>query len=55
MLSMRQRLWPLDRLAIAILLYAIWIPFIAMLVVYVNDNEDSNTTSEVQNRRRRAG
>ena len=45
---MRQRLWPRDRLAIAILLYAIWIPFIAMLVVYVNDNEDSNTTSEVR-------
>ncbi len=45
---MRQRLWPRDRLAIAILLYAIWIPFIVMLVVYVNDNEDSNTTSEVR-------
>ncbi|MCY3570124.1 MAG: hypothetical protein OXH19_02135 [Chloroflexi bacterium] len=45
---MRQRLWPRDRLAIAILLYAIWIPFIAMLVVYVNDNEDSNTASEVR-------
>ncbi|MXV81431.1 MAG: hypothetical protein F4007_12375 [Chloroflexi bacterium] len=47
---MRRWLWPRDRLAIAILLYAIWIPFIAMLVVYVNDNdnEDSNTTSEVR-------
>jgi len=48
MLSMRQRLWPRDRLAIAILLYAIWIPFIVMLVFYVNDNEDSNMTSEVR-------
>lgn len=45
---MRRWLWPRDRLAIAVLLYAIWIPFIVMLVVYVNDNEDSNTSSEVR-------
>ena len=48
MQTLSNRLWPRDRLAIAILLYAIWIPFIVMLVVYVNDNEDSNTTSEVR-------
>ena len=45
---MRRWLWPRDRLAIAVLLYAIWIPFIVMLAVYVNDNEDSNTSSEVR-------
>ena len=43
MTVLRRRLWPFDRLAIAVLLYAIWIPFIVVLVIYVADNEDSNT------------
>ena len=32
MTALRRRLWPRDRLAIALLLYAIWIPLIVMLV-----------------------
>ncbi len=48
MTTLRQRLWPRDRLAIAILLYAIWIPFIVVLINYVDDNDDSNTTAEVK-------
>ncbi len=46
--SPRSRLWPRDRLAVAILLYAIWIPFIVVLVNYVDDNGDANGTSEVR-------
>ena len=49
MTAIRRRLWPRDRLAIAIMLYAIWIPFIVVLVMYVADEEDSNTTAEVKN------
>ncbi len=45
---MRSRLWPRDRLAIAILLYAIWIPFIVVLIDNVDDNQDSNGASEVR-------
>ncbi len=45
---MRQRLWPRDRLLIALLLYAIWIPFIVVLVMYVDDNNDEQTASEVR-------
>ena len=48
MSRLRRRLWPLDRLAIAVLLYAIWIPFIVVLVIYVSDEEESNSTSEVR-------
>ena len=48
MTTFRRRLWPRDRLAIAILLYAIWIPFVVVLVNYVDDNEDDNTASEVR-------
>ncbi len=46
--SLRSRLWPRDRLAIAILLYAIWIPFIVVLVVYVDDNNEEPATAEIQ-------
>ncbi len=38
---LRARLWPRDRLLIAVLLYAIWIPFLAALVNYVDDNDDN--------------
>ena len=48
MTTFRRRLWPRDRLAIAILLYAIWIPFIVVLVMYVSDDEEPNTASEVR-------
>ena len=48
MRTRRNRLWPRDRLAVAILLYAIWIPFIVVLVNYVDDNEDADGTSEVR-------
>lgn len=42
-----RRLWPRDRLAIALLLYAIWIPLIVMLVSYANDNDESDTATVV--------
>ena len=45
---MRQRLWPRDRLLIALLLYAIWIPFIVVLVMYVDDNNDQPAAGEVR-------
>ena len=48
MSSLRTRLWPRDRLAIAILLYAIWIPFIVVLINYIDDNQDANSNSEVR-------
>ena len=35
MLRLRQWLWPFNRLAIGILLYLIWAPFVVMLIVYV--------------------
>lgn len=48
MSGLRRRLWPRDRLAIAILLYAIWIPFIVVLISYVNDNQDDDVAAEVR-------
>ncbi len=45
---MRKRLWPRDRLAIAILLYAIWIPFIVVLVMNADNNNEDQTTAEVR-------
>ena len=33
---------------IALLLYAIWIPFIVVLIIYVADNEESNSATEVR-------
>ena len=48
MSGLRRRLWPRDRLAIAILLYAIWIPFIVVLVMYVADEEESDAAAEVR-------
>ncbi len=48
MTTLRTRLWPRDRLAIALLLYAIWIPFIVVLVMYVDDNNDEQTVAEVR-------
>ena len=46
MLSLRRRLWPRDRLVVALLLYAIWIPFIFALIDYVDDNPTADTTVE---------
>ncbi|MXX32428.1 MAG: hypothetical protein F4Z51_09435 [Chloroflexi bacterium] len=48
MQALRNLLWPRDRLAVAILLYAIWIPFIVVLVMYVDDNNEDQTTAEVR-------
>ena len=48
MTALRQWLWPRDRLMIALLLYAIWIPFIVVLIIYVADNEESNSATEVR-------
>ena len=47
MRTLRTRLWPRDRLAIAILLYVMWIPFIVMLINYANDNDEPGTATEV--------
>ena len=47
MSGLRRRLWPRDRLAIALLLYAIWIPLIVMLVNYANDNDEPDTATVV--------
>ena len=44
--GLRTRLWPRDRLLIALLLYAIWIPFLAALVNYVDDNDDNPDNQE---------
>ena len=48
MQALRSRLWPRDRLAIAILLYAIWIPFIVVLIMYVDESNEDQTTTEVR-------
>ncbi len=48
MISLRRRLWPRDRLAVALLIYAIWIPFVVVLINYVGDNQDEPATSEVE-------
>ena len=48
MSGLRQWLWPRDRLAIAVLLYVIWIPFIAALISYVDENDEEQTTHEVR-------
>ncbi len=42
---MRHRLWPRNRLAVALLLYAIWIPFIVVLINYVGDNNSEPQTA----------
>ena len=47
MSGLRRRLWPRDRLAIALLLYAIWIPLIVVAINYVEDSTGSNSTAEV--------
>lgn len=47
MSRLRRRLWPRDRLAIALLLYAIWIPLIVMLVDYANDDDEPVTATVV--------
>lgn len=47
MSGLRRRLWPRDRLAIALLLYAIWIPLIVVAINYVEDSTGSNATVEV--------
>jgi hypothetical protein len=47
-MSLRQRLWPRNRLAIAILLYAIWIPIVVVIINYVDDSERSPSTTEVR-------
>ena len=47
MSGLRAWLWPRDRLAIAILLYVIWIPFIVALVDYAGDQSDNGSTAEV--------
>ena len=48
MRTLRSRLWPRDRLAIALLLYVIWIPFVVVLVMYVDDNNEEPATAEVR-------
>ncbi len=48
MSTLRTRLWPGDRLTIAILLYAIWIPLIVVLINDIDDNQDANGASEVR-------
>ena len=47
MSGLRRRLWQRDRLAIALLLYAIWIPLIVVAINYVEDSTGSNSTAEV--------
>ena len=46
MATLRKRLWPLNRLAIALLLYAIWIPFVVVLINYVDDNDEPTNVTE---------
>ena len=46
MTAIRQRLWPRNRLAVAILLYVIWIPTI--IVLAGNDWDDSGLPAATQ-------
>lgn len=55
MSTLRTRLWPRDRLAIAILLYAIWIPFTVVLINHVDDEEGANVADGVTEVRPEAG
>ncbi len=47
-MSLRSRLWPRDRLVIALLLYVIWIPFIVVLINYVDDNAEPQAVAQVE-------
>ena len=44
--TLRKRLWSFDRLAIALLLYVIWIPFVVALINYVGDDDEPNGATE---------
>ena len=46
--TLRARLWPTDRLIVGALLYLIWIPFLVMLVLYVDENRDEEATQANQ-------
>ncbi len=51
MVAIRNRLWPRDRLLIAVLLCAIWVLFLVALVNYVDyvdDNQEQNATKQLQ-------
>ena len=50
MTGIRAWLWPRDRLAVALLLYAMWIPFVVMAINYVADNsrDEQSQASEVR-------
>ena len=46
MRTLRDRLWPRDRIAIALLLNVIWIPFVVALINYVDENPTTDSAVE---------